>query len=53
VRKLILGYLLNKDREIKQGYGMASGIFSLCLAILCFLGVIAFHFSEYLTTPEA
>lgn len=44
--------LLNKEGEIKQGYGMASGIFSLCLAILCFLGVIAFHFPEYLTTPE-
>ncbi|MEN9656731.1 MAG: hypothetical protein RL571_196 [Pseudomonadota bacterium] len=44
--------LLNKDGEIKQGYGIANGIFSLCLAILCFLGVIAFHFPEYLTTPE-
>ena len=29
-----------------------SGVIALDLAILCFLGVLAFHFPEYLTTPE-
>lgn len=44
--------LMNMEGEIKKGYGMASGIFALSLAILCFLGVLAFHFPQYLTTPE-
>lgn len=44
--------LMKKEGEIKKGYGLASGVFSLGLAILCFLGVLAFHFPQYLTTPE-
>src|ERR1044071_7931909 len=31
---------------------MVSGVIALVLAVLCFLGVLAFHFPEYLTTPE-
>lgn len=31
---------------------MASGVVALSLAILCVLGVLAFHFPEYLTTPQ-
>ncbi len=31
---------------------MVSGVIALSLAILCFLGVLAFHWPEYLTTPE-
>lgn len=34
------------------GRGLASGVVALCLAVLCFLGVLAFHFPEYLTTPQ-
>ncbi|WP_334188404.1 sterol desaturase family protein [Noviherbaspirillum sp.] len=31
---------------------MVTGVLALTLGILCFLGVIAFHFPEYLTTPQ-
>jgi len=31
---------------------MVSGVIALSLAILCFLGVLAFHWPEYLTTPQ-
>ena len=32
--------------------GMVSGVMALSLAMLCLLGVLAFHFPQYLTTPE-
>ena len=38
--------------ELKTGYGKVTGIIALSLAILCFLGVLAFHFPQYLTTPQ-
>ncbi|MCW5636701.1 MAG: sterol desaturase family protein [Rubrivivax sp.] len=38
--------------EIRPGRGLASGVTALLLAVLCFLGVLAFHFPEYLTTPQ-
>ena len=44
--------LIAQDGEIKTGKGMAGGIIALGLAVLCFFGVLAFHFPEYLTTPE-
>lgn len=44
--------LLQQDGELVRGKGMASGVFALSLAILSFLGVLAFHFPQYLTTPE-
>ncbi len=37
---------------LRPGRGLVSGVIALSLAILCFLGVLAFHFPEYLTTPE-
>src|SRR5664280_1149984 len=37
---------------LRPGKGMVSGVIALGLAILCFLGVLAFHFPEYLTTPQ-
>ena len=47
---------LNKLSEshgaLRAGNGMVFGVIALCLAVLCFLGVLAFHFPEYLTTPE-
>lgn len=38
--------------ELRKGKGLVSGVIALLLAILCFLGVLAFHFPEYLTTPQ-
>lgn len=38
--------------ELRPGHGLVSGILALGLAGLCFLGVLAFHFPEYLTTPQ-
>ncbi len=44
--------LSSSHGELQLGNGFASGIIALCLAGLCFLGVLAFHFPQYLTTPE-
>jgi len=38
--------------ELKPGSGLVTGVIALALAFLCFLGVLAFLFPEYLTTPE-
>ncbi len=46
------GSLLRQDGPLIRGQGLASGVVALTLAILCFLGVLAFHFPQYLTTPE-
>jgi len=37
---------------LKPGSGLVTGVIALTLAFLCFLGVLAFLFPEYLTTPE-
>ncbi len=47
-----LNALTESHGELKPGRGMVSGVVALSLAILCFLGVLAFHFPEYLTTPQ-
>jgi sterol desaturase/sphingolipid hydroxylase (fatty acid hydroxylase superfamily) len=38
--------------SLKPGQGLVTGVIALSLGILCFLGVLAFHFPQYLTTPE-
>ncbi len=38
--------------ELPRGRGKVSGVIAFSLAILCFLGLLAFHFPQYLTTPE-
>ena len=38
--------------ELQPGKGLVTGTIALTLGILCFLGVLAFHFPQYLTTPE-
>lgn len=38
--------------ELRPGSGLVTGVIALTLAFLCFLGVLAFLFPEYLTTPE-
>ncbi len=47
-----LNQLSESHGELRAGKGMVSGVIALVLAVLCFLGVLAFHFPEYLTTPE-
>lgn len=44
--------LLHSSGELVFGKGLIATIFALALGILCLLGVLAFHFPEYLTTPE-
>jgi sterol desaturase/sphingolipid hydroxylase (fatty acid hydroxylase superfamily) len=44
--------LFQQSGPLKPGHGLASGVLALSLATLCFLGVLAFHFPQYLTTPE-
>jgi Na+-driven multidrug efflux pump len=44
--------ILKKSGEIRSEFGHVTSILGMSLGILCLLGVIAFHFPEYLTTPE-
>lgn len=37
---------------LRPGRGLVTGAIALSLAILCLLGVMAFHFPQYLTTPQ-
>ncbi len=47
-----LNQLTESHGSLQPGKGLISGVIALSLAILCFLGVLAFHFPEYLTTPQ-
>ncbi|CAM5334234.1 hypothetical protein [Rhodanobacter lindaniclasticus] len=44
--------LLHRDGELKPGLGKISGVIALSLGFLCLLAVVAFHFPQYLTTPN-
>jgi len=44
--------LLQRDGHMKFGQGIIATILALTLGFLCLLGVLAFHFPQYLTTPE-
>jgi len=44
--------LLASSGELRPGQGLITTAVALSLGILCLLGVLAFHFPEYLTTPE-
>jgi sterol desaturase/sphingolipid hydroxylase (fatty acid hydroxylase superfamily) len=44
--------LLHKDGELKPGSGLVSSVVALSLGFLSLLAVLAFHFPEYLTTPD-
>jgi sterol desaturase/sphingolipid hydroxylase (fatty acid hydroxylase superfamily) len=44
--------LTGSHGPLQAGNGLISGVIALSLALLCFLGVLAFHFPQYLTTPE-
>ncbi len=47
-----LNQLSESHGALRTGNGLVSGVVALLLSILCFLGVLAFHFPEYLTTPQ-
>ncbi len=47
-----LNQLLNSHGHIEPGKGMMTGVIALALSLLCALGVLAFHFPAYLTTPQ-
>ena len=47
-----LNDLSHSHGPLPAGRGLSSGVVALILGILCFLGVLAFHFPQYLTTPE-
>lgn len=44
--------LLHASGELRFGRGLIATIIALSLGFLCLLGVLAFHYPEYLTTPE-
>jgi sterol desaturase/sphingolipid hydroxylase (fatty acid hydroxylase superfamily) len=43
---------IHKDIKLKFGEGLISGVIAFLLSLLSFLGVLAFYFPEYLTTPD-
>ena len=47
-----LSRLSGSHGALRPGKGLASGVVALVLALLCLLGVLAFHFPQYLTTPQ-
>ena len=47
-----LNQLSASHGELRSGKGMVSGVIALVLAVLVFLGVLVFHFPEYLSTPQ-
>lgn len=51
--------MLNKLRNLtastgtlQVGTGLVSGVIALALGVLCLLAMLAFHFPQYLTTPQ-
>lgn len=46
------GKLLLTDGELSPRRGMVSSVIAITLGLLSLLGVLAFHFPQYLTTPE-
>ena len=47
-----LNRLTESHGALRPGKGMVSGVIAFGLAALCFLGVLASHLPEYLTTPQ-
>jgi sterol desaturase/sphingolipid hydroxylase (fatty acid hydroxylase superfamily) len=44
--------LLKSSGRLHAGQGLLSGVVAVTLGLLCALGVMAFHYPQYLTTPE-
>lgn len=53
-RRRLVGLLklMATHGSLRRGRGLFSGVLALGLAVASLLGVLAFHFPEYLTTPE-
>ncbi len=47
-----LTQLVTSHGDLRRGTGLLSGVVALTLAVCSLLGVIAFHFPAYLSTPE-
>ncbi|MBI5257402.1 MAG: sterol desaturase family protein [Burkholderiales bacterium] len=47
-----LNRLTESHGALRPGHGLTTGVIALTLGVLCFLGVLAFHFPQYLTTPD-
>jgi sterol desaturase/sphingolipid hydroxylase (fatty acid hydroxylase superfamily) len=47
-----LHHLTTSFGSLRSGSGLVSGVVALALGVLCFLAVLAFHFPQYLTTPQ-
>jgi sterol desaturase/sphingolipid hydroxylase (fatty acid hydroxylase superfamily) len=47
-----LNVLSESHGSLSEKGGIMTGVLAMSLGILCFLGVLAFHFPQYLTTPE-
>lgn len=45
-------YLLKADGVMPTGKGLITGVIAFTLGLLSLLGVLAFHYPQYLTTPE-
>src|ERR1700750_2074596 len=44
--------MLGRSGALRCGQGVIATVIALTLGVLCLLAVLAFHFPEYLTTPE-
>jgi sterol desaturase/sphingolipid hydroxylase (fatty acid hydroxylase superfamily) len=44
--------MFGRSGELQTGIGKVSGVIAFSLGILCVLGVLAFLYPQYLTTPE-
>lgn len=44
--------LTTSHGALQTGSGLASGVLALALSLLCLMAVAAFHFPQYLTTPQ-
>jgi sterol desaturase/sphingolipid hydroxylase (fatty acid hydroxylase superfamily) len=47
-----LNRLTESHGPLRAGKGLITGVIALVLGCLCFLAVLAFHFPQYLTTPQ-
>jgi len=52
IKGIIMLNNIFRSQNFKFGEGAISGYIACLLAVLCFLGVLSFHFPQYLTTPE-
>ena len=44
--------VFRQSDAVSPAQGRVTGVIALALSMLCVLAVLAFHFPEYLTTPQ-